>query len=345
MRVKTISIISPCYNEIETVELFYQKLAAVTQELAPCTSEFLFVNDGSTDGTAEALNRLAEQDQRVKVLHLARNQGHQNAITAGLDYAGGDMVVTIDTDLQDPPELIKQMKERIEKGFDVVHAQRRHRAGETFFKLFSARMFYTAMKHFGMDGLVENAGDFRAFTRPVLLTVRHFRERHRFMRGIFGIVGFKQCVIQYDREPRAAGHTKYPFRKMLRLCVDAILSFSAAPIKGIVLISLLLWLSSLTYLAKAAIDHFIRQITVPGWTSIIFMMTFFTGLIIFCVAIIGVYIGRVFEQMQNRPLYWVEDVRNIDLNEKESDLARPLEKSISAQVLGNLRAGTEESKE
>jgi dolichol-phosphate mannosyltransferase len=309
--MQRVSVIVPCYNEAETIPEFYRRITAVADAAHGYTFEFLFVNDGSVDQTAALLNELAASDKRVKVLHLARNMGHQIAITAGMDFAEGDITVIMDADLQDPPELIPAMLVKIDEEFDVVHAQRRKREGESRFKLFTAWLFYKLMSTFLTPEVIDNCGDFRAFIRQVLLTARRFRERHRFMRGIFAIIGFRQCIIQYDRDRRYAGETKYSLGKMLRLAVNATLSFSSAPIRLITWLSLLLWAFSLIYLGKALVDHFVHRITVPGWTSIIILLSFYAGTILFCLAIIGSYVGRIFEQSQNRPLYWVGATRNI----------------------------------
>lgn len=317
MAIKKISFIIPCYNEAEVLPEFYRRLDLLSQELHKYDLEFLFVNDGSTDSSAEILNGLAERDKRIKVLHFAKNQGHQIALTAGMDFSTGDVIVTIDADLQDPPELVKEMLAKIEEGYQVVHAQRRKRAGESPFKLITAWIFYKLMSRLSTQELIENCGDFRAFTRPVLRAICGFRERHRFLRGLFVLVGFRQCIIQYDRDRRYAGETKYPFRKMLNLAINATLSFSSSPIRLITWISFLLWSFSLIYLVKALLDHFFFNKTVPGWTSIIILLTFYTGLILFSMGIIGSYIGRIFDQGQRRPLYWLQEVRNIDLSNEE----------------------------
>ncbi len=311
MKVELISLVIPCYNENLVIDEFYSRAVELGNKNVERRFEFIFVNDGSTDKTGIILNQIAQKDKRVKVLHLARNRGHQIALTAGLDHAAGDIIVTIDADLQDPPELIEEMLYRIEQGCDVVHTQRRSRDGETFFKVFSASFFYRLMRFAANTPIIENCGDFRAITRPVLETVLFFRTQHRFLRGIFAQIGFNQCIIPYDRDSRYAGDTKYPFFKMLNLSLDAILGFSSAPIRVITWLSIALW-SSLIYLVKALIEHFLLQITVPGWTSIIVMQFFFTGLVLFCIAIIGAYVGRIFEQGQQQPLYWLCDSRNVD---------------------------------
>jgi dolichol-phosphate mannosyltransferase len=329
VEIKKISYIVPCYNEEEVIHEFYTRVTAVSQEFNTYDFEFIFVNDGSSDKTPKTLDELAAGDNRVKVLHLAINRGHQAAITAGMDFSTGDLIVIIDADLQDPPELVKEMIEKVHEGFDVVHAQRKSRKGESGFKLFTAWFFYKMMRKLTANNLIENSGDFRAFTRPVLKVVRGFREERRFMRGIFSMVGFRQCVIQYDRGTRHAGKTKYPFKKMSRLAINAVLSFSRSPLKVISWLSFLMWFSSLVYLMKALIEHFVYRATVPGWTSIIILMTFFTGIIIFCLSIIASYIGRIFEQGQHRPIYWLSDARNIDMVDTDSDI---LEVKLSKDI-------------
>ena len=312
MNISKITFVVPCYNEMEVLPEFYRRVVEVACAHDEYEFEFVFVNDGSFDDTAELLNKFADNDPKVKVLHFARNQGHQAAITAGMDFSSGDLIVTIDADLQDPPELINEILNKISQGYDLVHMQRRKRTGETWFKLFTATWFYRLIKYMSDARLVENSGDFRAFTRPVLKAMQGFREPHRYMRGLFALVGFNQAIIQYDRDSRFAGKTKYPFHKMLALAVNGILSFSATPLHAITWLSFSLWFISLIYFIKALIDHFIFEITVEGWTSIIILMTFYTGITIFCLSIIAAYIGRIFEQGQQRPLYWLHETRNID---------------------------------
>ena len=225
------------------------------------------------------------------------------------------------------------MLEKIEAGCDVVHAQRRRRPGEKWFKLFSACIFYRLMRWFSRMPIIENCGDFRAFSRQVLEVVYAFRSHHRFLRGIFVQVGFRQCVIQYNRDVRYAGQTKYSLFKMINLSIDALLGFSAMPIRVISLLSIFLWGISLLYLAKSLIEHFILKITVPGWTSIIVLMTFFTGLILFSIAIIGSYVGRIYLQGQNPPLYWLSDARNLDVDQINEQAAELPEVKRSQRIL------------
>ena len=333
MKINLISVIIPCFNENETIEEFLQRIYSVASSMENYTFEFIFVNDGSTDETGKILNNFAEQDHRIKVLHLAQNRGHQIALTAGMDHAMGDMIVTIDADLQDPPELIGEMLEKIEAGFDIVHAQRRKRHGESWFKLITSRLFYKLMIWYSNTSIIMYCADFRAFTRAVLETITAFRMPHRFLRGTFATLGFNQIIIQYDRSPRYSGQTKYPFFKMLNLSIDAVLGFSTAPIRIITWISISLWAVSLVYIIYGLIYHFIYHLTVPGWTSIIVLLFFFTGLILFSIAIIGSYVARIFTQGQNIPLYWLCDVRNINFDKiiENSHLVR--EVSLSKNIL------------
>jgi dolichol-phosphate mannosyltransferase len=331
--VELISLVIPCYNEEATIEEFYRRSQAIADSLSQHRFEFIFVNDCSTDLTGSILNNLAAKNPSIKVLHLAHNRGHQIALTAGLDLALGDMIITIDADLQDPPELIHEMLEKIENGFDIVHAQRRLRKGETRFKLSTAWLFYRLMRWVSNSAIIENCGDFRAFTQPVRTVLSAFRAPHRFLRGTFVQLGFQQCVIQYDRDARYGGQTKYPFLKMLNLSIDALLGFSAAPIRIISLLSICLWAFSLVYLVKSLIEHFIFKITVPGWTSMIVLLFFFTGLILFSIAIIGSYVGRIYIQGQNQPLYWLADARNFDPEALSQQQGEIPEIKISQRIL------------
>lgn len=315
MKTKLISIVVPCYNEATNIEEFIRRVGGLSKDIQPRKIECLFVDDGSDDDTGLILDRLADENQWIKVLHLAKNRGHQIAITAGIDYANGDVIVTMDADLQDPPELIKQMIAKIETGYDVVHAQRRRRTGENWLKIFTAKSFYWLLGKFSNTAVIENCGDFRAFTKPVQKIVAEFRMPHRFLRGTFVQVGFRQAIIQYDRDPRHSGKTKFSLMKMIHFSMDGFLGFSAAPIRILQWLSIFLWLISVIYLLKSLIAHFLLNATVPGWTSIIVLMFFFTGLILFSIAIIGSYVGRIFVQGQNLPLYWLRGARNIDFRQ------------------------------
>ena len=333
MQVTLITVVIPCLNEELNIEEFYRRVNILTTLMMPKKIELIFINDGSTDNTGLILDKIADNDKKVKVLHFAQNRGHQIALTAGMDHAVGDVIVTIDADLQHPPELICEMIEKVECGYDIVHAKRRSRSGETLFKRSSARVFYFFMQYFSGVRLIEDSAEFRAFTRPVLEAVKSFRMPHRFLRGIFSQLGFKQCVITFDSQDRYAGGTKYSFIKMVNLALDGALAYSAAPIRFITWLSVILWSVSLIHLIKSLIEHFVLKITVPGWTSIIFLMFFFTGLILFSIAIIGSYVGRIFVQGQKIPLYWLSDARNLDYEQLPDGTVELPEVELSRRII------------
>ncbi|MBV1883858.1 MAG: glycosyltransferase family 2 protein [Pseudomonadales bacterium] len=310
--MKSASFIAPCYNEELVIEEYYRRVTAVAEKTPQYEFEIVIVNDGSTDRSREILDQLAEKDKRVKVIHLAANQGHQTALFAGIEHASSDINIVLDLDLQDPPELFEEFVSKFDEGYQVIHAQRTKRPNETFFKLMSAKIFYKLLKFISNIELIENCGDFRAFTKEVRETICLFKEKHKFLRGLFVLVGYRQTVIQYDRDKRYSGETKYTLFKMLNLAADAVLSFSQFPIRLILIMSFIMWGASLIYLTKALISHFVFSQTIPGWTSIIFLQVFFTGLILFFMATIGTYIGRVFEQGQQRPAYWIDYKKNLD---------------------------------
>ena len=339
---KTVSIVVPCFNEEESLPEFHRVVSGLAANHPNQEFSFLFVNDGSTDGTAGVLDQLALSDRRTKVLHLARNCGHQIAVTAGLDFADSDVVVVIDADLQDPPEVIAHMIRELRKGFDVCHGRRHSRRGEGPGKRFTAWLFYRLLRMLATKEIIEDCGDFRAFTRPVLEAARAFREPHRFLRGIFAIIGFRQTTVWYDREPRHAGVTKYPLSKMLRLAWTAIVSFSANPLRVIVLLAIGAWLFSLSYTGQALYHHFVLHDTVPGWTSLVVLVGFCTGLILFSLGVLGAYIGRLFEQGQHRPLYWVMSQRNLDLVGTGMDsVLAPRERELSLRILRAMQRGND----
>jgi len=309
--VRVVTLLAPCYNEEAVLPAYYQRVCALADAHPGRTFHFLFINDGSTDGTASLLDDLATRDPRVQVVHFAANRGHQIALTAGLDVADGDLVVLLDADLQDPPEVVSTMIERADAGYDVIHAQRRQREGETMFKRLTAALFYRLMRQLTTGAWLADCGDFRGLSRRAVRALRVYREPHRFLRGLAMDLGFRQCVITYDRAARAAGETKYPFRKMAVLALDAALSFSTVPMRAIIWLSLLLWCVSLPYLAWGLYAKFALHKTVQGWTSVIMLIVFFAGLQLFCLGVMGLYVARIFEQGQRRPLYAIMETRNL----------------------------------
>ena len=309
--METISFIAPCYNEEDIIHEYYRRVCAIAEQYSQYAFEFVVVNDASYDRSSVILDELAEKDARLKVIHLAANAGHQTALFAGIEAASGDINITLDIDLQDPPELLEQFLEKIQHGYEVVHAQRESRKNETLFKLASAKLFYRFLSLTSSVHLIENSGDFKAFTKPVREAVIQFKEKHKYLRGVFVIIGFNQTVIQYQREARYAGTTKYSLAKMCKLASDATLNFSRFPIRLMFIISILMWSLGLLYLIKALVSKFVFGTTVDGWTSIIFFQVFFSGIILSFMSVLGAYVGRIYEQGQGRPDYVVRATKNI----------------------------------
>jgi dolichol-phosphate mannosyltransferase len=302
-----LSVVAPVFDEEEIVEAFYGR---VVRALAGLPFELVLVDDGSTDRTPELLARLASTDPRVKVVSLSRNFGHQAAITAGLDHASGDAVVMIDADLQDPPELIAEMLEHWRNGSDVVYAVREQRAGETWFKLASARWFYRLFARMTRLDLRQNSGDFRLFDRRALDVLLGMRERSRFLRGMSVWVGFTQTAVPYQRDARYAGETKYTLTKMLRFSLDAVSSFSHAPLQAATLLGFVF--SLIAFLGiPLAIAAKLADLYVPGVTSLLIVVLLLGGIQLITVGIIGEYVGRIYDEVKNRPLYVVGSRHNL----------------------------------
>ena len=304
-----ISLVIPVYNEAEVLLLLRQQLTAFMDGIH-CRVELILINDGSTDRTAELLFAWAEEDQRVTVLNLARNFGHQAAVTAGLDHATGDAVVIMDADLQDPPEVIAEMLAQYCRGYDVVYGQRIARKGETAFKRCTAWAFYRIMRMIIHRGLPEDAGDFRLISRRCLNAVTSMRETHRFLRGMISWVGFPQTAVPYTREPRAAGATKYPVWKMLRFAWTAAVSFSPLPLRLSFGLGVVLALVGVTQAINAVVRTALGLYTVPGWTSLMVVVCLIGSAILISIGVLGEYVGRIFEESKGRPLYVVAECIN-----------------------------------
>jgi dolichol-phosphate mannosyltransferase len=301
------SIVAPVFNEEETLPEFYKRTRAVMDQLdGEC--ELLLVFDGSRDRSPEIGRELRAQDPRVKIIQFSRNFGHQIAISAGIDYAEGDAVAIIDSDLQDPPEVILQMVEKWRAGFELVYAQRAKRKGETFFKLFTASFFYRLIRRLAAIEIPPDTGDFRLIDRKVVLALRRMREHHRFMRGLSVWVGFKQTGIQYERQERFAGSTQYPFRKMLKFATDAITGFSYIPLQLATTIGL--WISGLALLSVpvVAILRFeFGSEFFGGQATTLISVLFLGGVQLIFLGIIGEYLGRIYDEVKSRPLYIVTE--------------------------------------
>ncbi|PSM13450.1 glycosyltransferase [Stenotrophomonas maltophilia] len=309
---RLLSIVVPCYNEEEVLAETLRRLSetAETLEARGLKVELVFVDDGSRDRTRELLRRYAASDRRVRMLGFARNFGHQLAVTAGIDAARGDAVVLIDADLQDPPEVIAEMVDRWEEGFDVVYGTRTDRPGESRFKLATARVFYRVLNRLSDVPIPLDTGDFRLMSRNVVEVLKSMPEQDRFVRGMVSWVGFNQIALPYRRDKRFAGESKYPLRKMVRFATDGILSFSAKPLQLSVTLGVLSSLLAMLVIVYSLAMRLFTQEWVPGWTALMIAVLFLGGVQLICVGILGEYIGRIYREVKRRPLYIVQESRD-----------------------------------
>ena len=302
-----VSVVVPVFNESEVIEAFSSRATQALSAIRGCDYEIIFVDDGSRDDSYSQLQALAARDPHVRVIKFSRNFGHQIAITAGIDHARGDCVAVIDSDLQDPPEVIAQMVDKWREGYDVVYGLRADRAGESRFKLATAALFYRILNRIAKINIPVDVGDFRLMSRRATDQLRQLREKDRFVRGLVSWIGFRQTGVPYHRDKRYAGETKYPFSKMVKFAFDGITAFSTVPLK------LATWLG---YFASAfaflyLISVFIQKalgITVQGWATVMVAMLFLGGVQLICLGIIGEYLGRVFNELKPRPMYVIEEV-------------------------------------
>ncbi len=306
----TLSLVLPVYNEQQVIPILHERLQAFFSTLSVET-EVVFVDDGSTDDSLNLLRELVALDPRYKVVSFSRNFGHGTAITAGIDYARGESVVVMDADLQDPPEVIVEMLERRREGYDVVYGRRLKREGETRFKLITARAFYRLLRALVPINVPLDTGDFRLMSRQVVVTLRALREAHRFIRGMVSWVGFRQTAVFYDRPMRAAGETKYPLSKMIRLAMDGITSFSVVPLRFATYLGLLISMASIVVAIWAVVEHYVLSTTVPGWTATVVLVALLSSVQLVMIGILGEYIGRIYEQVKGRPLYVVSETLNL----------------------------------
>jgi polyisoprenyl-phosphate glycosyltransferase len=305
--LRLLSVVAPMLDEEGLAEEFYTRVCSALGELP---FELIVVDDGSTDRTPAILERLASNDPRVRVVILSRNFGHQTALTAGLDHARGDAVVMMDADLQDPPEVIPSLLERWRDGSDVVYAVRNSREGESAFKLTTARLFYRLMSKLSSIELQENAGDFRLIDRRALEALLAMRERNRYLRGMTVWVGFTQSAVPYERDARYAGETKYTLRKMLKFSLDAVSSFSHVPLQlatvlGFAISVIAFCLIPVIIVLKAT-GHYLA-----GFSTLTIALLLLGGVQLITLGILGEYVGRVYDEVKGRPLYFVRSRRNV----------------------------------
>ncbi|RJX37866.1 glycosyltransferase [Paenibacillus pinisoli] len=315
------SVIVPMYNEEEVIEHTYGKLKEV-MDRADGGYELIFVNDGSKDRSVELVKSFSVKDPNVRLIDFSRNFGHQIAITAGMDYAKGDAVVVIDADLQDPPEVILDMIAKWKEGYEVVYGRRLKRKGETIFKKLTALAFYRLLRSMTNVDIPLDTGDFRLIDRKVCDVLRGLKEKNRFVRGLISWIGFKQTSVEYVREERFAGETKYPLKKMISFALDGITSFSYKPLKIATYLGFFLSLGSFIYLLVVLYQRLFTDTTETGWTTIVALNLLFNGIILLLLGVIGEYIGRIYDESKNRPLYIVREFQGYTEPKAEEESAK-----------------------
>jgi dolichol-phosphate mannosyltransferase len=302
-----LSVVAPCYNEEETLPVFVGRMVAACRAVAGDSFELLLVNDGSRDGTWPQIQEMARRHAGVVGVNLARNYGHQLAVTAGLKLARGRRVLVIDADLQDPPELLSELSARMDEGYDVVYAQRRTRAKESAFKLLTADLFYRVLSGMSETPIPRNVGDFRLMSRRAVERLNAMPEQDRFLRGMVAWLGGRQTEVLYDRDPRYAGETGYTLQKMIKLATAGITSFSTLPLKLAVVLAgagAAIAFGLLLYVVIGFMTGHVAR----GWTSLAMIMVFFGVGQFLCLAVMGSYIGRIFLEVKARPLYFIDEV-------------------------------------
>jgi polyisoprenyl-phosphate glycosyltransferase len=327
-----LSVVVPVFNEEEVVGQFHARMSQLFDEVG-YPAELVFVDDGSSDGTLEALQALRETDPRIAVLSLSRNFGKEIALSAGLDYASGDAVVVIDVDLQDPPELIKEFIAKWEEGFDVVYGQRIERDGETVAKKMTAFLFYRVMRRLTRVDIPADTGDFRLMSRRVVDALKRVREQHRFMKGLFAWVGFRQCAVRYHRDARVAGTTKFNYWRLWNFALEGITSFTTAPLKVATYVGFLTAAVSFAYLVWIVSKTLLWGDPVQGYPSLMAVVLFLGGIQLVTIGILGEYVGRMFDETKGRPLYLLKEAWPAEAVEGfRPDPFLPAEQAVNARV-------------
>jgi dolichol-phosphate mannosyltransferase len=311
-----LTVVIPIYNESENIFPLYDRLSKVLDEVSQkykLKSEILFVNDGSTDSSIDNIRLLHGRDQRVKLLSFSRNFGHQIAITAGLDYSDSALVVVMDGDLQHPPELIPQLIEQWQAGYEIVYTIRQDTAKASIAKRLTSRLFYKLLQLMSPVTIPEGSADFRLMDRKTVEALNRLREKDRFLRGLIPWIGFRQIGVPYSADKRYAGRSKYSTGKMLRLAVDGILSFSIIPLRLSLFLGLVVSLSAFLY-ALYVLVIFATGRAMPGWTSILIVVLVLGGLQMIVLGIVGEYIGRIYQEVKNRPIYIIRETLGLENN-------------------------------
>jgi len=308
----SISVVAPAYNEQEVIEEFHSRVTAVLAGLG-CDYEIVLVNDGSRDDTLAMMHTLRARDPHLTVVDLSRNFGKEIALSAGLDYTKGEVVVVLDSDLQDPPELIPQMLETWREGYEVVYGMRAEREGETWFKKLTARHFYRLIKKVSRVDIPKDTGDFRLMSRRAVEALSRLREEHRFMKGLFAWVGFPSKAMLYKRDARAAGCTKWNYWKLWNFAIEGITSFTVAPLKVSTYLGLLVAVLALAYAVFVIWKALVYSDPVRGYPSLMTVILFLGGVQLISVGLLGEYVGRIFNEVKRRPLYLVNKLLSSEL--------------------------------
>ena len=305
--MKTITIIIPAYNEEESLPFLYERLEKLMDDVKNYEFEILFVNDGSKDNTLNLIKEYREKDKRISYVDFSRNFGKETAMIAGLDYAKGDAVIFMDADLQDPPELIPEMIKYWEEGYDDVCAQRKSRAGESFLKKFTSKMYYRVLQMLTTVPIQKDTGDFRLLDRRCVNALKKLRETDRNSKSMFSWIGYKKKAVMYDRDARVAGKTKWNYKKLVNLAIDGITSFTTSPLRISTYIAIPTFLALVIYFIYVIIKCIRLDVAIQAFQAIILLVLFFSGVQILLFGIIGEYLGRIFNASKNRPLYLVNE--------------------------------------
>ncbi|MBN2534394.1 MAG: glycosyltransferase family 2 protein [Spirochaetales bacterium] len=328
-----LSIIVPVYNESETITLFHERLITVLEQLSK-SFEIIYINDGSSDTTLEILINLYVFDKHIKIINLSRNFGKEKALTAGIDYSSGQGIIPIDADLQDPPEVIIELVKKWEEGYDIVNAKRITRKGDSFIKKITARLFYKVIRSFSKMDIPDNTGDFRLIDRKAAEALKRLREYHRFMKGLFSWIGFKQTTVLYERAPRYAGKTKWNYLSLLNFAIDGITSFSHVPLRISSLIGVIVSLISFGFGIYFVFCILISGNQMPGYSTLIIIISFLCGVLLMTNGIMGEYIGRIYNETKHRDLYIVRDIFDAEADaDAENDTTKVYSGNLNNTVL------------
>ncbi len=317
-----LSAVVPVLNEEANIQALYEAIVRQMEALGG-DFEILFVDDGSTDGSVRRITELHGRDPRVKLISLSRNFGHQNALTAGIDHAGGDAVIMMDADLQHPPSLIPELIRRWQEGYEIVYTVRRDTQDAGPLKRATAALFYRLFRTLTGIDLPANTADFRLLDRKVVGAFRQIRERTRFLRGLTGWAGYRSLAVPYDAPARQSGKSKYGARRMIQFAVDGLVSFSAAPLYAAIYAGLALALLGFVYLVYVLYARFVSGNVVPGWTSLILLVSFIGGIQLILMGIIGAYVGKIYEETKQRPLYLIRESLGFEQDSRSPDKPFP----------------------